>query len=134
MKKTTKKTKRSQSLYPNLIPSLNLKVRQELLDYDYVDKLSPQEKEWLNKFSGEYVGASFGKKDEAGEYPKTNIHKEQEQRKDCYDRNNWRNNDVYSISKSSDMLKDEEKLSTHLECVSGARTASLSRRYNYRIA
>ena len=45
----------SQNHYP--------KVHREVVDQDYVQKLSPSEKEWLAKFNREYVGGSF---DETG--------------------------------------------------------------------
>jgi hypothetical protein len=46
MSKTTtaKKTKRSRSRYPGLDKSVTLKVRQDLLDFDYLDKLSDKDK------------------------------------------------------------------------------------------
>lgn len=113
--------KRSKSKHPNLTPNLNLKVRQELVDYDYLDKLSDAEKDWLNQFTGEYVGASF-KKTKAGNYSGKNLHKGKKMRKDCYDRNNWRNNDVYSVTKANDMLKDEEARKDFLEAVSSSIT------------
>lgn len=90
--------KRSKSKYPNLDPKLNLKRRQELIDFDYLDKLSPSEKEWLNKAMGEYMGASF-KKDDLGRHSKTNIHKK-ERVKEVYDANNARNRDIF-IKKAS---------------------------------
>jgi hypothetical protein len=39
-----KKTKRDSTKYPGLDPKVNLKIRQELLDFDYLDKLSEEEK------------------------------------------------------------------------------------------
>lgn len=65
-----KKTKRSQSKYPALDPSLNLKTRVENLDFDYINTL-PEEwtdlatgkkynpKQYLNDFVNEYVHAEF---------------------------------------------------------------------------
>lgn len=97
--------KRSKTKYPGLNKKVNTKVRQELIDYDYLDKLSPEEKEWLNRFSEEFHGANF-LKSKNGNYSTKNIHRTKKQRKDCYDRNNARNRDVYSITKSNDMLKD----------------------------
>ena len=40
------KNKRSRSKFPALEPKYNLKSRQELYDFDYLDKLSDKEKEW----------------------------------------------------------------------------------------
>lgn len=115
-----KKTKRSKSKYPNLVPKLNTKVRQELIDFDYIDKLSEEEKAWLNQFTGEYLGGNF-KKTETGKYSSKNLHKGQTMRKDCYDRNNKRNNDIYSITKGNDMLKTQEVMTEYLEAVSGSK-------------
>jgi len=68
-------TKRDSSKYPNLSKSLNTKRRRDYLDnLYYVDgikrageevirPLNENEKEWLNKFNGEYYGASFDKDD-----------------------------------------------------------------------
>jgi len=108
-----KKTKRSSTKYPALNKSLNLKIRSELIDFDYVDKLSEEEKAWLNKFSEEYTNASF-KKNKDGSFSRKNLHKGS-LRNDCYNRNNWRNNDVYGVSKANDMLKDAKKMNNHLE-------------------
>lgn len=39
--------------------SHNCKDRRSSIDYDYIHKLSQEEKEWLAKFSDEYYSASF---------------------------------------------------------------------------
>ena len=39
--------------------SKNPRSRQQLIDFDYLDKLSDTDKEWLAKFADEYYGASF---------------------------------------------------------------------------
>lgn len=54
-----KRTRRSQSEFPALDPKLNLKTRQKLLDYDYLDQLNDKELQFLNDFSNEYVNADF---------------------------------------------------------------------------
>lgn len=123
------KTKRK--LLDNLNPKKNLKIRQDLIDYDYVNKLSPEEKEWLAKFTSEYVSGNFKKTKSKKSYSSKNLHKTSTARKECYKRNNDRNNDVYSVSKTNNMLKDQEKLVNHLEAMSGQRSAGLSRRSNY---
>ncbi len=83
---TRKKSRRGRTKYPALDPGLNLKTRTDLIDYDYVDKLSPEEKKWLNKFTEEYVNASVDPKK-----LKKNLHNTEKLKKDCYDRNNARN-------------------------------------------
>jgi hypothetical protein len=109
-KKTAPKktTKRSQSQYPNLEPRLNSRVRQELIDYDYLDQLGPEELAWLNKFSGEYINSSF-KRDG------TDLHKTTVQRREAYKRNNDRNNDMYGIVRNkvanTHLLNYEENIS-----------------------
>jgi hypothetical protein len=107
-------TKRNKTKYPGLSKKVNTKVRQELIDYDYLNKLTPEEKEWLNKFSEEYNSASF-KKSKNGNYSRKNLHRTKKQRKDCYDRNNSRNRDIFAITKANDMLKEAEKVKDYLE-------------------
>jgi hypothetical protein len=91
-----KKTRRNSQKYPTLSPGFNLKTRTDLLEIDYVDKLSEQEKFWLNKFNEEYVNASIDRKDR-----KNNLHKSKDLVKDCYDRNNARNRDVLTRVKAT---------------------------------
>lgn len=98
-----KKTKRSQVKYSGLDPSVNLKIRYELIaDYDYLDKLSDKEKAWLNKFTKEYVNAELDTSNK-----RKNLHKTDKLRKDCYDRNNARNRCVLSRARASGALIHE---------------------------
>lgn len=98
-----KKNKRNNTKYPALNPSLNLKTRTDLLDYDYLDKLSDKEKEWLNRFTEEYTHAKFNHKGKR-------IQKSKEQVKDSYDRNNSRNRDILTRVRASGRLKDIETI------------------------
>lgn len=79
--------------YPALRPELNLKTRWELIDYDYVDKLSDKEKRWLNKFTEEYTNAKLNHKGKK-------LHSTKKLRKDCYDMNNSRNRCILTRSKA----------------------------------
>lgn len=90
------KTKRQLAKYAALNPGLNLKSRTELLDYDYLHKLSDEELTWLNKFTEEYVNANINT-----QHPRKNLHKSKAMRKDCYDRNNARNRDVLTRQRAS---------------------------------
>ena len=65
------------------------------MDYDYLNKLSEKELEYLNKFTEEYVNASVNTKN-----PKKNLHKSKRLIKDCFDRNNARNRDVLTQQKA----------------------------------
>lgn len=90
------KGKRARTKYPALKPELNLKTRYELIDYDYVDKLTEDEKEWLNKFTEEYINASLDSVD-----LEKNFHNTEDLKKDCYRRNNARNRDILTRAKAS---------------------------------
>lgn len=83
----------------------NPRTRVELLDCDYLNKLSTKELEWYAKFTEEYVHASI-KRDKKGNPVKSSIHKKKEFVKDSYDRNNKRNNDLYSVTRSNGLLYD----------------------------
>lgn len=100
--------RRSKSKYPNLNPRFTLKHRQELIDFDYLDKLDEESLKFLNTFVGEWVGASFKKKSDT-EYCESNLHKTSEQRKELYSNNNKRNHDIYtkkSCTKGLDRLTE----------------------------
>lgn len=81
------------------------RTRKELLDYDYLKKLSPEELEYLAKFTDEYVGASISKT-KSGRVKKGHLHNTKELAKDCYDRNNRRNNDVLGVTKANFLLSE----------------------------
>lgn len=85
---TKKRTRRSREKYPALNPALNLKTRSKLIDYDYISKLSEEDKAFLNTFTEEYTNAGFSKN------KKKHLHKSKRLKKDCYDRNNSRNRDI----------------------------------------
>ncbi len=108
MKITNKKKKprRSDSKYPALDPKLNPKIRGILADYDYVDKLSEKDKSWLNAFTEEYVNANFKHKGKK-------LHKSKKAKRESYNRNNWRNNDVLNIAQvtgRSESVSDFKKI------------------------
>lgn len=107
--------KKIDKKYPGLTSRGDLKIRHELYDQDYIDKLSDKEKEWLSNFNLEYNSANF---DHEGK----RIHKEKLRtrkvkstgksrvvdvgKKDSFDRNNLRNNDVFAIVKANHMFRD----------------------------
>ena len=95
-----KKSRRSKTKYPALDPGLNLKTRTDLIDYDYLDQLTPKEKKWLNKFTEEYVGASLDT-----ENLKKNLHNTKELKKDCFDRNNARNRCILTLQKAQSRIE-----------------------------
>lgn len=91
-----KKNKRQKTKYPALKPELNLRTRYELIDYDYINLLSEEDKRWLNDFTEEYVNASLDSKN-----LENNFHNTEELKKDCYSRNNARNRDILTRAKAS---------------------------------
>ena len=99
------KGKRAKTKYPALKPELNLKSRYELIDYDYIDKLSENNKAWLNKFTEEYVNASLDSQN-----IEKNFHCTDELKKDCYRRNNARNRDILTRAKASGTFISTDEL------------------------
>ena len=68
------------------------------MDYDYVDKLSSEEKQWLANFTDEYYNASVGSQKDEGQ--NNHFHKSKELVKERQDANNKVNNDVYGKARS----------------------------------
>lgn len=100
-----KKAKRKKVRMDALKASKNPRVRAELLDYDYLKQLSKKDLEWLAKFTDEYTHASI-EKDKKGNVKKRHLHKTKKLAKSCMDRNNWRNNDVYSVTRANGLSYD----------------------------
>lgn len=80
-------------------PSLNVKRqvynRKEYIDFDYIDKLSPEEKDWLNQFTKEHHIASFKKEEDKRLIKDTRA---------VYGENNARNRCMLSHAKSKGLL------------------------------
>ena len=95
MKSQRKSKTRLQSLDRNF----NTRVRWESLDADYLKKLTPQELDYYAQFIDEYIGASISKNKD-GTPKKGHLHKTKALAKSCYDANNRRNNDLFSVSKA----------------------------------
>ena len=91
-----KNNRRARTPYSALNPQLNLRSRFELIDYDYLDKLTKEEKTWLNKFTEEYTNAKLDVVDLT-----KNLHNTQVLKKDCFDRNNARNRDILTRTKAA---------------------------------
>lgn len=92
MKKTNRRTK---SKFRGLRPELNLKTRfEEISDMaSYAHQLNEEELDWLNRFSEEYVIGNFN---HAGNL----IGRTKKWKKECYDRNNARNRDIFTREKA----------------------------------
>lgn len=101
-----KKKKRDMEAYPALKKELNLKTRQDLIDYDYVHKLSEEDRKWLNKFTEEYVVTDFDR-----DNLNNNIHNTEEYKSESDHRNYLRTKiDAYSMSKAGTRLQYIEDL------------------------
>ena len=72
----------------------------------YVDQLTDEEKDWLDRFSHEYVCGNFN---HSGEI----LHNTDELRKDCYARNNRRNRDIHTQESAKGMLNSVEQMYDH---------------------
>lgn len=105
MTKRKKQSRRSKQPYPELDPKYSLKTRADLVDQDYLNKLSPKELAWLNKFNKEYVSGSLDR-----ENIKKNLHKKRKHIKDADDRNNARNRDVLTREKAANRVIEYDSL------------------------
>lgn len=96
MAKAKKTNRRSQTKHANLNTNYNLLSRRDLIDYDYLNKLSPEELEFLDKFTAETINASLDSK-----ILKNNLYaRTKKKKKECFDANNGRNRDILTIAKA----------------------------------
>jgi len=80
-----------------IVSKTQKRIRKEIVDYDYIDKLNYEEAEWLDRFSREFNGADF-------KHEGAIVNKTKKQRKTCTDRNNSRNRDQYALAMARDKL------------------------------
>lgn len=108
-----KKQKRDKEKHPSLKPQFNTRIRQEYTDQEYADDLDDTKKvhklpsgqmvtakEWLSIFMNEWNNASVPKQEDAH---KGKLHRSKKRIKECTDRNNARNSDVYGIAKARNL-------------------------------
>lgn len=93
MSEPKKPTKRSRTRFPGLVHEVNPRTRWENIDHDYVDQLSDKEKEWLSNFNEEYLSGNFNHKGKK-------FHRSKQSKRDCYNRNNARNRDLFTLFRS----------------------------------
>lgn len=86
-------------------------MRQELIDYDYVDQLSEADKTWLNKFTEEYINTNLDRNS-----LKNNLHNTKKLKKDCDDRSNARRRCILTRTKATgEILYLEDLKTVHLD-------------------
>lgn len=109
--------KKKRTTQDKLNPGKAPKTRKELLDYDYIHKLNPEQKDWLGQFTEEWAGGAVKKtkakirKDGtkirgSGKVRKDQIHNTEELAKDCFDRNNRRNIDVLGVASANRLTSE----------------------------
>lgn len=101
-----RKVKPDLSKYRGLDPKKNTRVRQEFLDADYLDKLSPEQLKYYDKFCTEYYNNSF-ERDETGEWSEDNlfdIRNNDSLRKELNRDNNTRNSDAFGGLRAAKQL------------------------------
>lgn len=96
--------RRRDEEFAGLKKDLHPKTRWEYLDMDYIDKLPIEDKKLLSKFIDEYYGASLAPADNPDNW-KNDYHSTPELRKECMDRNNARNRDMYTILRTRGMVE-----------------------------
>jgi hypothetical protein len=107
-KKTTAKgSKRRNTPFPGLDKKCHPRSRWEMLDYDYINKLSDEDKAMLSKFTDEYYGATLANKDD-WHGRKKDFHRLKKDRKACQDRNNRSLRDIQTLAKATNTIDSVE--------------------------
>jgi hypothetical protein len=102
-------TKRSKTKYPGLKKELYSKIKQQYFDIDYINSLSEDEKQWLNDFMNEFLGANLKESERL-------MHNNKTLSKSVYDANNSRNRDIYNVARTGGRLDSlDEALLNQLE-------------------
>lgn len=96
------------------------RVRKELLDADYLDKLSKDELKWYAQFTDEWTAGAVSKTS-SGTVKRGHLHKSNQLAKELYDANNRRNNDVHGVTQANHLLME-------LNMVIGEKNEDLERR------
>ena len=95
-----------------LNPHKNTRPRRELLDFDYLDKLSKEELEWLAKYCYEEYMA--------------NPDPDAENSKEIYDANNARNRDIFNVFKRVGNNITEASPESLMELIQSGQNDSLT--------
>lgn len=111
----TKKKKRDVNPHPGLDKKLFSKVKQEYHDIDYAHKLDNEAKAWMSQFMEEHLGANLDEERIKDKYNKEPLHKTKAHRKDCFDRNNARQRDIYGVNKATGTLDSFDKAIEYLD-------------------
>ena len=77
--------------------------KQWMVDQDYTNKLTKEEKEWLGRFNQEYYRNRFSNDGK-------DLHNTPELRRKCYNTENARNRDLFGIKQCSGTLSQSEIL------------------------
>jgi hypothetical protein len=91
------KVPRHKEKYAALNVKRQVKTRVDQLDMDYIDQLSPAEKDWLNRFLEESVITNFKHRGKP-------IYKTKKKRREFYNSNNARNRCMFTKAKAMGTL------------------------------
>lgn len=94
---------------------MNAKTRHDLLDADYLHKLSQEELEWYARFTAEWVSGAFEKDKNTDDYSDNNLHETIEQKRELWRANNARNRCTFTINKATNHLVSYEDFVEKIE-------------------